>query len=77
MSLGRALFLRTLCGVRRRFRTALRNVLGGPALRRRRMFIMLRDGREQKQNANCKESENVLHSFNPPQFEPAKHSNRG
>jgi hypothetical protein len=67
MSLGRSLFLRMLRRVRcpRRFRPALGNVLGSPALRRRRMFIMLRDGRKRKQNANRKKSEDDFHSFQP------------
>jgi hypothetical protein len=67
MSLRGVLFLRMLCRVRcpRGFRPALGNVLGRPALRRRRMFVMLRDGRKRKQNANRNKSKYDFHPFQP------------
>jgi hypothetical protein len=40
-------------------------VLSRPALRRRRMFFMLRNGRKRKQNANHKKSEYDFHPFQP------------
>jgi len=66
MRLRRPLFLATLRWVRhgRRLRTALRNMLGRSALGRR-MFIMLRDGRQSKQNANRKKSKYDFHSIQP------------
>jgi hypothetical protein len=64
--LRRTLFLATLRWVRhgRRLRTALRNMLGRSALGRR-MFIMLRDGRQCKQNANRKKSKYDFHPIQP------------
>jgi hypothetical protein len=60
------LFLATLGWVRRwrRLRAALGNMLGSPTLRRG-MFLMLRDGRERRQNANRKKSEYDFHLFQP------------
>jgi hypothetical protein len=83
MRFRRTALLRTLGRTWRgcRFWAALGDVRArhaGRSLRRRaRMLIVLGDGRERKQNAGCKESEDVFHSFNPPQFESAKCSERG
>jgi hypothetical protein len=67
MRLWRTLFLATLRWVRRwrRLRSALGNMLGRPALRWRGMFVMLRDGRERRQDANRKKSEYDFHPFQP------------
>lgn len=67
MRLWRTLFLATLRWVRhgRRLGSALWNMLGRPALRRRRMFIMLCDRGERKQNTNRKKREYDFHWFQP------------